>query len=515
MYRLSDTRFGSIGWLSGAAALLVIGHTFFLFAKITEPTQGTSGEVLFWLCVAPVLLVGCLDFRAALLFSIVSIPIFNAPKAYSGLFTQGTGDLFALIVVCSFLFSHWRQVIRVVSGSQLQLLLIPAAAILSTLLNLPNSDTFQWNQIKYSVAEFGGLSLGVAYSLLLTFLLRDERDFQILLRAVFIALVISVIQGFASLILMTACMPDLAGTVISPGGQISGGFGNPNYYGNWLLTLLPIVLYKISQQNRSTLKRIGWSIMLITFLLFLLLTVSRSTLLTLVFLCFAWWAIVKGWIYKVKAIVVVLMIAIFFPAAWNIRFEACNDVNHLYWDYVSKTNTIVMIESEIFGKFLHGKTTDSLEIQLNESGHEYPSRSKLLFFSWEAWLSSPVIGIGPGNLAFMVKERTGIGERAHNVVATVLAEQGALGLFVWLILFVTVFWRIWRVGWGSACKSQHHAIQGKYLFLIFLSLSITSLFSDQYRATWLWLFIGIIFSPYFSSNDRATVVPRNDLLKLS
>lgn len=503
MYSLSEARLASIRGLSVAATLLVMGHCFFLFVEIAGPTQSASGEVAFWLCVTPLLLAGLRDFRAALLFSVVATPIFFAPTVPS-LFTQGAGDLFALIAVSSFLFSHWRQVIRVVSGVQVILLLIPAAALLSILFNLADSEAFQWNQAKYEIAEFAGLSLAVAYSLLLAWSIRAEKDFKALLIAVFIAVAISVVMGIISLILMSVCMPDLAGTVVSSGGQISGGFGNPNYYGSWMLVLLPIILYQISSRQLSVSKSTAYVIVLVIFLLLLLLTVSRSTLLALICVLLVWGGFAQGWINKSKVMVIVLILAVFFPAVWNARFAACRDTDSSLVDYVFRTNTLAFMQSGVAGKFVDGKTTQDVQLQLDASGHEHPTRTQLLMFSWEAWLSSPVFGIGPGNLASLVREQTGIGERAHNVVATVLAEQGAVGLLAWLVFYVMVLWRVWRAGWGCAGSRPHHVVYGKYLFLIFLSLSITSLFADQHRVIWLWMFVGLVFSSYFSSDDRAT-----------
>lgn len=486
----------SMAWLSGAATLLVIGHVFFLYTEITGLVQIVPGKVVFWLCFALLSLAGLMDFRAALLFSIVATPLFIAP-AVPSLFTQGAGDLFALIAVCSFLLRHWSQVILVVSGTQALLLLIPAAALSSILFNLVDLDAFQWNQTKYEVAEFAGLSLAVAYSLLLAWSIRTEKDFKTLLVAVFIAGVISVVQGFVSLSLMSVCTPDLAGTIISPGGQISGGFGNPNYYGSWMMVLLPIVLYQISIRHNSVLKSTTYVILLVIFLLLLLLTVSRSTLLTLICVLLVWGGVAQGWANKLKAMAIVLMLAVFFPAAWNARFQACKDVDISLADYTSGANTLKFIQNGEAGKFLHGKTTQDLQPQPDASEHVHPNRVQLLMFSWEAWQSSPVFGIGPGNLGLMVQDKTGIGERAHNVVATVLAEQGVVGLFAWIVLYVVVFWKIWSAGWGCAGNRPNHAVYGKYLFLIFLSLSITSLFADQYRVIWLWLFVGFVFSPYF------------------
>ncbi len=512
MHSLSEARLASFGWLLGAATLLVMGHGFFLFAEIAVPARSTLGEVAFWLCVTPLLVAGLMDFRAALLFSIVATPIFHTPTVPS-LFTQGAGDLFALIALSSFLLSHWRQVIRVVSGRQVLLLLIPAAALLSILFNLVDLDAFHWNQTKYEVAEFAGLSLAVALSLLLAWSIKTERDLKTLLLAVFIAAAISVVQGYVSLILISVCMPDLSGTIMSPGGQISGGFGNPNYYGSWMLVLLPIVLYQLSNQHLSVSKSTAYVILLVIFLFLLLLTVSRSTLLTLICVLFAWGCIVKGWINKSKVIVIILVLVVLFPVAWNARFEACREDPSLI--NIFSNNVLTIYLQGTLGNILVGKTTQELQTQLDASGHEYPSRTQLLRFSWEAFQSSPIFGIGPGNMASVVRNRTGIGVRAHNVPATILSEQGAVGLFTWLVFWVAVLWRVWRVGWGCAGNRLHHVVYGKYLFLIFLSLSITSLFADQYRVIWLWLFVGLVFSRYFSADDRASVVLVNKGPELS
>lgn len=194
------------------------------------------------------------------------------------------------------------------------------------------------------------------------------------------------------------------------------------------------------------------------------------------------------------------MLAIFFPAAWNFRFEACQEnSDRTVFNYIYKNNSITFLlaSSDDLSNFLSGKTTAPLV-----ENQYHPSREQLLKFAYEAWQSAPFFGVGPGNLSKIVHDRTGIGERAHNVAATVLAEQGAIGLSVWLVIWLSMLRRILCSRWGGV-PSPHH-IYNKYLLLIFFSLTITSLFADQYRVIWLWQFVALVFSPYFSGGDYAS-----------
>ena len=495
---LSESSFASLGWLAGAAALMFVGHGIFLLDIIDSGTWVVSGKTAFWICVIPLLVIGLLDFRASLLFSIFATPLFFTPSV-PHLFTQGLGDLFAFTALIGFLIVHRRQVFQLLYGRQVGLLLIPGVALASILFNLEGSKVFHWNQIKYEVAELAGLSLAVAYALLLASSVRCSKDLRILMAAVWIAVSISVIHGLVSFGMMSACMPDLKGTIVSRGGQLSGGFGNPNYYGSWLLVVLPLCLYRLSNPLDGVFKRSFFAIVFMAIMIFLLLTVSRAALLTLMLILFVWGVMCKSWLCRSKALVILLMLATFFPAAWNFRFEACSaDSDRSLVDYIYQTNTLAYLSQEVAGNFFVGKTTEPLRVQVDTSGAQHPARMQLLLFAYEAWQSSPLLGVGPGNLSTMVRDRTGIGERAHNVAATVLAEQGAMGLLVWLALWSVLLWRVWYIGWGGASVRPRHPAYGKCLLLIFMSLTITSLFADQYRVTWLWQYVGLILSPFIS-----------------
>lgn len=502
---LSKSRFASWGWLTGAALLLVVGHGIFLLSFIDRSTWGIPGETAIWICAIPLLVIGFLDFRASLLFSIIATPLFLAPSV-PHLFTQGLGDLFAFTALSGFLIVHRGQVPQLLYGRQVGLLLIPGVALASILFNLEGSKAFHWSQIKYEIAELAGLSLSVAYALLLASTVRCSQDLRILMVAAWVAVSISVIHGLVSFGMMSACIPDFKGTIVSPGGQLSGGFGNPNYYGSWLLVVLPLCLHRLSNQQDGVFKRLFFAIVLLTILILLLLTVSRAALLTSLLLLLLWGIMAQSWLSKTKALVILLTLVTFFPAAWNFRFEACRaDSDRSLVDYIYQTNTLAFISQGVGSHFAYTKTTEPVREKVDALGREPPGRMQLLVLAHEAWQSSPLLGIGPGNLSTMVQNRTGVGERAHNIAATVMAEQGAVGLLVWLALLSVLLWKVWCTGWGGAGIRPRHPAYGKCLLLIFLSLTITSLFADQYRVIWLWQYVGLILSPFISGIDYPLV----------
>ncbi len=485
-----------------------MGHGIFLLSAVVENDWIIKGDVEFWIFVIPLVAIGLSDYRASLLLSIVSTPLFYAPSV-PHLFTQGVGDLFALTAVISFLIEHKRRAFRLLRGGGVVLLFIPIASLASIVFNFPGSDSFRWNQTKYEIAEFAGLSLAVAYSLLLASALRCERDFRIFIVAVLIAVAISVVHGLVSLGMASACLPDLAGTVMSSGGQVGGGFANPNYYASWLLILLPLFMYQLSNEQGGSFRRLAIAVALGGVLILLLLTVSRSALLALLFVLFSWAMMLKSGIGKLKMAAVILMLVTLFPAAWNFRFEACRENgDRSLFDYVYHNNSLAFLfaTGDDFAHFLRGKTTTPLVENQDYPSREgvaenqdRPSRMELLKFAYGAWQSAPFFGVGPGNLSAIVHDRTGIGERAHNVAATVLAEQGAIGLLVWLLIWLAMLRRLFCSAWGGGPSPRRAC--SKYLFLAFLSVTITSLFADQYRVIWLWQFVGLALSPYFSDGD--------------
>lgn len=504
--KLAESRFASAGWLLGAAAWLFIGQGVYLLSIIAGQPWLSHGNIAIVICTAPLLVIGLFDFRAALLISIISTPLFSAPPV-PHLFTQGLGDLFALTAVSAFLIKHARQGLQLVHGKPVVLILVPIATLASIIFNFQGLDVFKWNDIKYEIAELAGLSLAVIYSLLLASTLQCEKDLKVLITALFIAVTISAVHGLVSLTMVSACMPGLEGTIMSPGGQVSGGFGNPNYYGSWLLVVLPLCLYRLSDQkdsSRRSLRRLTLAIAVFLIIFLLLLTVSRAALLALVFVLLVWGGMAKKWLTKSKALVIILTVVIFFPAVWNFRFEACRRAGDFsLYSYIINTNSLQFLHSESLGNFASGKTTVPLEVQKDEHGNEHPSRKLLLIFAYEAWQSAPWFGVGPGNLSNIVRDRTGIGERSHNVATTILAEQGLVGLLAWAALWITLLRKLWCPVWGHDGAPSHRSASREYLFLAFLALTTTSLFADQFRVIWLWQFIGMVFSPYFSNSKTS------------
>ena len=509
---LSETKFSSLKWLLVATTLLLIGHGIYLLSEVRGDDFIISAEVLMWFAVSPLIFVGLFDYRAALLLSIIGTPFFVTPPI-PHLFVQGFGDIFALTATISFLMRYRLQVYLLFQNkTHLVLILLPCATLASIIFYLLTSNMLDVNSIKLQISEFAGLSLAVVYSLILASSLQSEKDFRIFIISILIAVVIAMIHGIVSLSMISACIEGLEGTVMSRAGSIGGGFGNPNYFGAWLLLALPICLYLISNVQDSLLKRWFYSLALLFILFLLLLTVSRTVLILMMSVIIIWAIFIKSWINKFKAVIILLLIITFFPTAWQLRFKPCI----VLWseqptvNYILQINTLAFVLNGVnLNKYFDDKvvivdqekTFEPKEKEI-ESSRNYSLRIELLAIAYEAWKSSPIFGIGPGNLSLMVQDRIGGAYRAHNSLVTHSAEQGIIGLFAWLTFGSMLLIKILNIGSGMVGIQQVKHDYRKYLLLIFLILIISNQFADQYRVIWLWQFVGLMLSPYISGENN-------------
>lgn len=77
----------------------------------------------------------------------------------------------------------------------------------------------------------------------------------------------------------------------------------------------------------------------------------------------------------------------------------------------------------------------------------------------EAFLSSPIVGIGPASCYQWITSRCELAPHAHNIFLTILAEMGLLGLAALGLLL----WQIWRhrrsgPAWAALCGFMVHSL---------------------------------------------------------
>lgn len=489
-----------VGYLIFASIVLGVGHSIYLLSVQSAGSWPLLGDTILWIFVFPLFVFCVLDYRSAILVSVVATPFFETP-AIPHFFSQGLGDIFAVAVVCGFLLRYRWRIFQYSTKPEIFLYLIPASSLVSIIANLGSFGEFNWEGIKSGLADAAGLILAVSYALVLATSIRSPRDFRIFLTAVFVAAGVSIIHGLVSFAFTYACIGGWKGSVMSPGLQIAGGFLNPNYYASWLVFLLPFLLWAGGiERQRNSMKILFLSASIVVLLL-IMLTLSRAALLaSLVVLLFC--VLMSSKLSRVTVLIIMLVTIVFSTTALQYRIWNCYDrsANKQVERFFVQSN-ILNIGLEKFKNLVITKELASApeKKELNEVTKS--KRENLLFIAVNAWASNPVFGIGSGNLKEYTGLREGKPNKAHNIFATILAEQGVVGLLVWLMLFGVVSYKILKVIRSEPDGDGYINSIGRLALLMFISITVTSMFSDQFRSIWLWQFFGLVFSLQFSRKD--------------
>lgn len=440
------------------------------------------GDHGFWallpvvLGFTPLALWALYDYRLGLVFAIVAAPLLTAPPIPHG-FTQGFGDLFAICAVTGYVLRHpdprkWQHLWR---REYVWLLLILVAAFLSLALSPIWGQGVRYG-IKYSLAEIAGYTLAMAYLVVLVHEVRDHLDIKVVLYAVAAAILLVALFSLASLIWSLNCVGGYTTrTALTLNGALSSTFSNPNYQAGYLVTVLPFALwfYLRAQQRSWTWYFAAAAALLLIF--FVQATISRGGFVGLVAIWIGWLAITrweKG--SRMMTVVFGLMLPMTFTFWWYPTYN-CHPSN-----YSSASSQPISASSQpISDSIQQIKFAASVSKGLGDGGVSV--RIELARNAITAWRDYPITGVGAALLS-NYSSVDGQINRAHNVMLTVLAEQGMVGFLVWTGWagsLLAVFWRARR----QVAKRGHPSA---FLLLAFISVIVQSMFMDYYRVIWVW-----------------------------
>lgn len=433
----------------------------------------------------PLALWALYDYRLGLMFAIVAAPLLTAPPIPHG-FTQGFGDLFGICAVIGFLLRYpdprkWRRLWR---GEYVWLLLILVAAFLSLALSPVWQQEVRYG-IKYSLAEIAGYTVAMAYLVVLVNELRDRLDIKVFLYAVAAAVLIVALFSLASLIWSMTCVGGYAArTALTVNGALTSTFANPNYQASYLVTVLPFALWFYLQAQPRSWPRYFAAAAILLLILFVQATISRGGFVGLVAIWIGWLAITR-WKKGTRRMTVVisLMLPMTFTFWWYPTYN-CYPFN-----YSNDSRPPIKIESgpsikvesskSISDSIHQIKFAASVTKGLGDGGVSV--RIELARNAISAWRDHPITGVG---IALLSNYSSVDGQinRAHNVMLTVLAEQGIIGLLVWtgwLGSLLAVFWRARR----QVAECGHPSA---FLLVAFMGAILQSMFMDYYRVIWVW-----------------------------
>lgn len=94
----------------------------------------------------------------------------------------------------------------------------------------------------------------------------------------------------------------------------------------------------------------------------------------------------------------------------------------------------------------------------------------------EAFISSPLLGIGPASCYQWITPRCELAPHAHNIFLTILAEMGIIGLAV----FGLLLWQIWQhhrpgPAWAALCGFMVHSLVDDPIWFWSVGLGVMSL----------------------------------------
>lgn len=444
------------------------------------------------------------DYRVGLLLAIIAAPLLSAPPIPHG-FTQGFGDLFAVCAVVGYVLRHpdpreWRRLWR---REYIWLLLILTAAFLSLAVSPVWGRPVAYG-VKYSLAEIAGFTLAMAYLSVLVNEVRGRLDVKVVLYAVAAAILLVVLYSLVSLGWSLTCTGGYGAlTAFTTNGAISATFSNPNYQAGYLLMVIPGVLWFYLRAQRRSLARYVSAVTALLLIFFVQATISRAGLVGLFVIWFGWLLITrweKG--SRMMTVVFTMMLPVTFAFWWYPNYM-CHPSNLGGSTEFAKGDVTQLVKRDI-SQLTKGDVSERIKFAANVSkgfdagGHGGVStRVKLGRNAISVWRDHPITGVGPALLS-NYSSVDGQINRAHNVMLTVLAEQGIVGLMVWSGWLASLFAIFWRLRPQLAERGHPSA----FLLLAFIGVVVQSMFMDYYRVIWIWQLGALVLAWGATAFDR-------------
>lgn len=273
--------------------------------------------------------------------------------------------------------------------------------------------------------------------------------------------------------------------------RIAGPIGDPNFYGQILLVLIPLALERLWHERRPILRILaGWAF--VVCFLSTMFTFSRGAFLGLLVI-----AALSVWHYRIRFI-------------------------HLF---------ITLILGSIILQFVPDQYSARLGTMLDlvpglgqqDARHDSSFRGRIseTQAGWLMFKDNPLLGVGLNNYAVHYQKysrQLGIDSRledraAHNLYLEIAAETGLLGLSAFGILLALTFSGLIRAQKSLSQTGHWHEANMVSSFMIgIVGYLVASLFLHAAYPRYLWLLLGIALAVAQIISNGAAIPTRKERL---
>jgi len=412
--------------------------------------------------VATVLLfVGfCFPLHSRLIMLFALLPFSRAGLGWE----LGTGfGLFDLYAIWFGLLFLWR--IIMVDVFQIRISPILTAGWLMLLSFIPsaiNTEEFVW-YFRGLGQVFIGLVLATAIFISLT------RDFTIRF-AVNLLRLLTIVSFFFSLYGAYQAYQFRSLLNLVGGRTFNFIFGDPNYYATYLLMVLCLSI-AFAYTERRRILRLGYIGIAATFVVSIIMTVSRSSYLVL--------------------LIVLICYGVFFYRYAGIR-RMLGIIATVLVTTIAVTLFTTNISSRLLNIFILSERVSTV---VEGSDQSVNQRKNIFIVGTRVLQEQPIFGVGFGNFEVVFDRyregelSTGNARAAHNTFLKIFAEAGIIG-FVFAMLFYG--WLLWDI-----LKTAREINSFRWRILLFstfmsiLSFLLMSITLDQIYEAHFWVFAGI------------------------
>ena len=274
------------------------------------------------------------------------------------------------------------------------------------------------------------------------------------------------------------------------GNRLSGPIGDPNFFAQIMVVLVPIAIDRAWNERHAILKVLA-ALTFITTLLTVIYTYSRGGFIALI-IAFIVMAVLRParFPYALLGLVLFLFAFQFIPAGYKDRISSL--VN-----FLPSSRTGGFVDSSV-----QGRTNENL-------------------VAWNMFRDYPILGVGVGNYNSyyqVYSRKLGLDPRtenrsAHNLYLEIAAERGVFGLIVFGAITITTLQQAFRASakFKQAGRKDFSDL-AEVMGVALITYLATAIFLHDAYPRFFWVLVGICWAlpqsaQYYSLRSKSKVFP--------